>query len=79
MRVGRKECRIKMEDSLDSEAESVCRYELKLKRRRERNLYDTKTTRKGLFTNAHPDQFPFTRCQVKQKLKAKAGKSWVRY
>ena len=67
MRVGRKECRIKMEDSLDSEAESVSRYELKLKRWRERKLYDTKTTRKGLFTNAHTRPLA-TSSLVKQKL-----------
>jgi hypothetical protein len=57
-----------MEDSLDSEAESVSRNELKLERRRERNLYDTKTTRKGLSTNAHTRPLAASSL-VKQKLK----------
>jgi hypothetical protein len=48
VRVGRKECRDKMKDSLGSEAESVSRNELKLERWRERKLYDTKTTPKGI-------------------------------
>lgn len=39
----------------------------KLRNWRERKLYDTKT----IFFYRHPDHVPLTRCQVKQKLKAR--------
>lgn len=39
----------------------------KLRNWRERKLYDTKTT----FFYRHPDRVSLTRCQVKQKLKAR--------
>lgn len=54
VRVGRKECRLKMKDSSASEVRTKAVSEVKLKSRRERNLYDTKTTRKGSNAQTRP-------------------------
>ena len=64
--MGRKECRLKMKDSSASEVATKAVSEVKQKSRRERNLYDTKTTRKGSNAQTRPLA---TLSLVKQKLK----------